>query len=744
MRVLCFALMALMSMLPGCGALFPVARDTEQRLARFPTSGLPLESAVTIRWNRYAVPYIEAASDRDLAFSLGLVHAHLREGQLAFAKRIVYGRLSEMAGRFARDFDRTLRIIDFPGAGAAIEARLPAETRVWLQGFVDGLNWYQAHVRQTPPEYGLLGLSRETWSVRDLLAIGRLAGTDINWSTYFGLIGDRDTPAWPTIWRRVLDGGAGGAVSFDAADKQAAIESLLLGFSRSGSNCVVVSPTHSATGGALLASDPHLPLVLPNLWILAGVRSPSYNVVGLMPAGLPIFGLGRSAQMAWGGTNMRAAVSDLYDASHETLESRDERLLVRLWPGETITLRRSRLGPILSDAPQFKAPPGATIALRWMGHAPSDEITAFLKASRAGTPDEFRAAFATYAVGPQNMQFADSAGNIGQIMAVWLPRRRYRRPPDLVLDPRDPATDWDGYETSVDLPWALNPARGFLASANNPPTETDTPVGFFFITSERVERLQTLLATKPKLSIEDLRALQHDVVSPASSRLRQALEGAIDAAGLAREQPAFMTRLRDWNGSYDVANPGPVAFETLLFHVFHGLNKTETPPLRADWSQIVTFLPDALAALPPAQRDALLRTALSAAATDAKKFSTWGDMHVMRVQSVLANVPVIGGRFRIAEYPVGGSRETVMKTFHGMVNQRHAAVYGSQSRFIADMSDPDASWFVLFGGQDGWLGSANFADQLPLWRDGGTIQMPLTPEAVARAFPRVQRLQPAG
>ena len=68
--------------------------------------------------------------------------------------------------------------------------------------------------------------------------------------------------------------------------------------------------------------------------------------------------------------------------------------------------------------------------------------------------------------------------------------------------------------------------------------------------------------------------------------------------------------------------------------------------------------------------------------------------------------------------------------------------FGSQSRQLCDMSDPDRSEFVLLGGEDGWLGSANFADQVELWRQGRTITMPLTAAAVAAQFPTVTRLTP--
>jgi len=53
------------------------------------------------------------------------------------------------------------------------------------------------------------------------------------------------------------------------------------------------------------------------------------------------------------------------------------------------------------------------------------------------------------------------------------------------------------------------------------------------------------------------------------------------------------------------------------------------------------------------------------------------------------------------------------------------------------MGDPDSSEFVLIGGNDGWIGSENALDQVPLWLKGEYIRMPLRPETVAREFPVV-------
>ena len=164
------------SLLLNIKAFFPRRQDLRQRLARFPVHGLPLERPVSVRWNQHAVPYIEADTEHDCAFVLGVVHAHLRESQLALAKRLAYGRLSEIAGPYAWGLDHTIRLIGFAEVAGAVWARMPDETRAWMQAFVDGLNWYQDHVPETPPEYPLLGLEREKWAGFDLIAIGRVAG----------------------------------------------------------------------------------------------------------------------------------------------------------------------------------------------------------------------------------------------------------------------------------------------------------------------------------------------------------------------------------------------------------------------------------------------------------------------------------------------------------------------------------------------------------------------------------------
>jgi penicillin amidase len=105
-------------------------------------------------------------------------------------------------------------------------------------------------------------------------------------------------------------------------------------------------------------------------------------------------------------------------------------------------------------------------------------------------------------------------------------------------------------------------------------------------------------------------------------------------------------------------------------------------------------------------------------------------------------LPFFGRHYRTFDLPASGSSETLLKTAHPLTTERHRASYGSVSRHISDLADPDANYFALLGGQDGWIGSTTFADQVELWQQGSYVQIPLRIEAVHKLFPHQTVLSP--
>jgi penicillin amidase len=486
------------------------------------------------------------------------------------------------------------------------------------------------------------------------------------------------------------------------------------------------------------------------------MRSPTFHAVGLMVPGLPILGVGRNPDVAWGGTNLRAASSDMFDVGAlppDSFRTETTRIRQRLWFAAERQMRVTPLGPVMSDAALLPTG-GATLALRWIGHEPTDEITALLRAARARDGESFRAAFAGFGVSAQTMLWADRQGRIGRFIAATLPDRAGFPADDPVLDARDEAAvaAWRRLRDARDLPAERDPPEGVLASANNRPRWAERPgvppLGFFFSDDDRVLRLEQLLAETPRHTPESLAAIQRDVRSPRAAALAAGLSARLAAIG--QPAPSLAEALAGWDGSYAAESRAPVAFEMLLRHLVPALvpesrrEATGNPRgAETQWNFLTAFLLRDLDALPPERRAAVLRDASRAAEADLARIGTWGELHRLRAAHWLVNLPVVGRFFVYGDYPTGGSRETPMKASHGLLGDApRPANFGSMARHVSDMADPDANWFTLWGGQDGWLGSAAFMDQVPLWREGRSIRVPLRAGTVMAEFPRVTRIAP--
>ena len=737
----------------GCALLAPLPeqRDVTERLAAFPTRGLPLEGPVTIHWSERQVPFIEAESDGDAAFALGLVQAHLRLGQMATVRMIARGRVSEMIGPLGIDFDHGLRTLDFGRAAAEIERTLAEPTRLWVQRFVDGINHYQETATELPHDFGVLGLEREPWTAQDVFAMGRLVGTDVNWLVWMDLLPLRTRAGWDELWVRLVEGGAVSVAGSDGDDDIARAQRWLGGLSKSGSNSLAVAGHRTDTGGALMANDPHLGILVPNVWLIAGVKSPSYHAVGLMAPGLPIFAIGRNPHIAWGGTNMRAASSDLYDVSGvpaSEIDERHESIDVRWWFDSDVTVRETEWGPIVSDVPLLADMGLPPLALKWTGHDASDEIGAMLAVSQAQSFTEFRAAFESFAVPGQNMLYADADGNIGRVLAVRLPSRG-GPPTDIALDTAGHDASWGAMRSAADLPYSYNPEAGYLVSANDRPPATDVPVGFFFSPDDRVERMHVLIEAETAVGVETLKALQQDVYMASSVTLRDLFVARLDALGMTAAADSDVAkaigRLRDWDGEYRADSIGAVTFEqfrhafTARFYVLlHGEDDGEA---FASVGRRTALLGEDIAAASEETLRVALAAGLQAAVDGLDSFANWGEMHRLSLAHPLSNVPLIGGRYEFAEAGVGGSSDTLMKTAHQTTGERHPVSYGSNARHVSDMTDPDENYFVLLGGQDGWFNSTTILDQWELWRRGEYVRVPLTLTGVRASFPHTLTLE---
>ncbi len=328
-----------------------------------------------------------------------------------------------------------------------------------------------------------------------------------------------------------------------------------------GSNSWVVSGSLTSTGMPLLANDPHLAPSVPSVWYQVGLHCVNlgtqcpYDVAGYSFPGMPGVVIGHNANVAWGFTNEGADVSDLYlekidgadylyDGKEYPLTERTETIDVAGQQSETITVRSTRHGPLISDAsdtdklvgkdapaarsgdPAQGAAPGIQygVALQWTALQPNPTMDALFELDRATDWTEFRAAAADFTVPAQNLVYADTKGNIGYQAPGRIPIRKSG-------DGRWPvpgwtsAYDWTGYIPFSALPNEYDPAQGFIVTANNAvvgPTypytlTTDWDYGY---RSQRItDDIKRLTSNGHKISVSDMASIQNDSYNPEAALL---------------------------------------------------------------------------------------------------------------------------------------------------------------------------------------------------------------------------------
>ncbi len=722
----------------------PQAKTLQQRLAMIPIDKLNLAAKVDIYWNDHQIPFVDANSKTDLAKTLGLIHGHLRLAQLETTRLLGTGRISELIGPLGVEIDQSLRLLDINKAVPDIIANMSEDTASWCNGFLEGINCAIKHCPQMPHELKVLGIKPEPWQLEDLITLTRINSADISWLLWLKLLKARRSMSskdWQRLWPALVD--ADGPSGY-AAQGHFSAEHILAQQTRSGSNSSAISGQRSDNGFAAIVSDPHLPIAAPNTGLFIGAKAPGFHVVGAMMPGIPFFLLGRNEHIAWGATNLHSQGSDLFDVSYlpdDEITEEWQTIKPRWSRPCKVRIRRTPLGPVVSDGKLMKA--NEDVAMCWQGHKPSDEIGALLAVANAKNWEDFHNALKPFSVAGLNMVAAGGEGQrAGHCHAAHLPKRPNKTPEDIVL-PANEAKYWNNIATTKDMPVRVDTEQGFVVSANQRPEDSHFPIGYFFSPKDRSQRLTQLYGQAHKLTFEDYRASQLDVLMPSALPLcRLFLQCIEDSKQATTSEITMINLLQQWDGGYQAERIEPLAFELLLAEVISQVKLTKTTKhYQTVWMAYSRLLKD-FEAMDSLFLSKAVVKALKKVRKKLKKNPTWGDVHRLQFNHMFSHLPIVGHRYRFSDLPASGGANTVNKTGHPLVTKKHKVSFGSCIRHISDLSDEDSNYFVMIGGQDGWIGSENFADQMPLWQSGGYIQLPMNLETVQQQFKHKTVLTP--
>lgn len=567
-----------------------------------------------------------------------------------------------------------------------------------------------------------------------------------------------------------------------AADNLSLLAGVLgPGGSGIGSNSWAVSGARTVSGKPLLANDPHLGIQMPSIWYQIGLHcrpkteACPFEVAGFSFAGVPGVVIGHNDRVAWGFTNVGPDVMDLYilkvnpndpnqyewNGEWVAFETRTETLQVAGSEPVQVKVRVSRFGPVISDTygplkdagePEaevtpfkdqagIELPETYAIALRWTALEPNPVFEAIWGFDKARNWQEFREAARHFAVPAQNLLYADVEGNIGYQMPGNVPIRKNG-------DGRFPVpgwTDeyaWQGYIPFEELPFAFNPASGYIVTANNQVPPEGYP---YLVTADwdygyRAKRIVELIENAPgKIDISYFQQMQGDSESLNARNLLPHIL-ALSAQGRTVEIRDYF--LKNWNGQETADSQAALFFErfwwNLLTETFHdeAIPEDFRPAGGARWYFVVQNLlqqpnsawwDDKTTPATVETRDDILLRALEVTVTvgeekygkDYTRWPVWGEEHSATFRNGSlgkSGIPPIEALFNRGPFATGGGDGIVNATGWDVGESFEVNSLPSM-RMIVDLSNWDNALTVHTTGQSGHAYHPHYIDLADLWRN---------------------------
>ena len=790
--------------------------------AQAPTAALQvagLSQPVEIRRDRWGINHIYAQNEGDLFFAQGYAAAKDRLFQFELWRRQATGTVSELLGRRELKRDVGTRLHMFRGDLDAELAHYHPRGKQIVEAYVRGVNAYIAETEKEPArlpvEFTMLGITPGRWTpavvisrhqsltanvtdevrfVRGIRAIGAEKLRELLYfqggEPVFTLDPAIDPATFPddvldlySAFResvrfkpediapayRASAAAAGLPASTAIAPDPAGPPLDDVDARDIGSNSWVVAGSRTQSTYPILANDPHRVVAAPSLRYWVHLVAPGWNVIGGGEPVLPGVSIGHNEFGAWGLTIFGQDNEDLYVYETNPANTNEYRyrgawepmrviadtIPVKGEAPETVELKFTRHGPVIfEDRARHKA-----YALRaaWMepGAAP---YLASLRMDQARTWEEFRAACNDNRMPSENMVWVDRAGNIGWQAAGIQPLRRGWS--GLLPVPGDGRFEWDGFLPITALPSEANPARGFVATANNYLSPNDFPwkdaQHYQWTDPFRASRISEVLGSGRLFTVPEMTRLQSDdlsIIARAITPLLRDLPFANATSAKARDA------LAGWDFVLDKDSVQAGVYEMWSRRLFANTRDMVVPAAaRAaigtgfvsarrliDW----LYAPDGRFGVDPiAGRDTVVMRSMDEAVAElTKRFGP--DMPAWkygqeRYHHALLRHPLSDAvnaatraRLEVGPLPRGGDGTTVSATGNG---DNQGA--GPSFKFIADTEDWDNSVGLNTPGQSGDPASPHYRDLFELWARGKYFPAAYSRGKVESVTETITRLAP--
>ncbi|MGH2568773.1 MAG: penicillin acylase family protein, partial [Bacteroidota bacterium] len=281
----------------------------------------------------------------------------------------------------------------------------------------------------------------------------------------------------------------------------------------------------------------------------------------------------------------------------------------------------------------------------------------------------------------------------------------------------------------------------------------------------RAMRINELLASQEKFSVEDFQRIQADLLSPHAREIVPLILSAYEGAdSLSQQTTEALTHLRNWDFQMKTDDVATSLFQSFFVNVVRNTFEDEMgEPLLALYDTLANVPMTVVTRLlkegssawfdnvntPEHEtRDDILRLSFEEALRELKatlggelKEWRWGRLHKIEFAHVFGDVPILRSIFNVGPFQVPGSHSTVWKgDFRlGRPFQNHVA---PSTRQIFDLADPNNTRAVTPPGQSGQVFHTHYKDQIALWLIGSYRRMPMDRELIEQRSYDLLTLKP--
>ncbi|AYG64117.1 penicillin acylase family protein [Rhizobium jaguaris] len=755
--------------------------DIEVRTINLKGLNGPAEIAV----DRWGVAHIRAKTLEDLFFVQGYNAARDRLWQIDLWRKRGLGLLAADFGPGFLEQDRACRLMLYRGDMDAEWAAYSPDAKLVCEAFVAGVNAFVERIEQggenLPPEFEKLDSRPSRWKAEDVVRIRShcltynavLEIARANVLATSGATADILRSQLEPHVQPVADPNlrlsdiplavadllklAKAPVSFSPRRLAATLSQARLwnrldvngeveqSTTSEGSNNWVVSPQRSATGRPIMATDPHRAQTVPSLRYMVHLSMPGLNLIGAGEPAVPGIALGHNGHSAFSLTISGADQEDIYvyethsgdpavyryNDGWESMRIVEEIFEVKGCEPQTLPLRFTRHGPVIYEDPDSRK----SFAIRTVWNEPgSAPYLASLSAMRAKTFSEYCEALRGWGTPSTNHLYADVSGTIGWQIAGRTPIRPNWN--GLLPVPGDGRYEWSGFVALVDLPSAVDPEQGFLATANemNLPDggeKSKSPIGYEWGERSRAQRIHHVLNGQPQHTVYDSCRLQNDLYSMPAERFQAVLREQRFKGDTARRAAAHML---SWDCVLNAESSPAVLFENWLTkhlkpRIFQIFAQEEYSCLLQPGNiqsilSVVERPEQWIGTDAEKTRQEILEQTLAAAWRDCEACLgadptnwQWGQMHRLSLNHAVSRAfPELSASFDIEPMQIGGSDSTIM--YAAYRSHDFQTTTGPSMRMVIDVGDWDNCLFVNLPGQSGDPRCSHYRDLKETWLGG--------------------------